>query len=100
VQLVRDAMMDDGRDPGIAGQDLVDAARGRIAFVSGPDVGFEHAADSRQFGADLARDDGRLRTRLPPRFVIGGKEKQLAFNLLAQGAEADIESMTDEVIDT
>ena len=48
MQLVSQSMMDHGLHAGIAQQDLIDAARGRIAVVGGQHIAVEQAAQRRQ----------------------------------------------------
>jgi hypothetical protein len=57
---MRDAVVQDCDDPGIANQDLVGAAGGRIAEKCGSHVVVDQFADRPEFGAEQSDDHRRL----------------------------------------
>jgi hypothetical protein len=54
---MRQAVVDHGRDAGVAEQDLVHAARGGVAFVGGLHIGDEEFADARDAVEERAGDE-------------------------------------------
>ena len=75
VEDMREAMVDDGRDAGIAEQHLVDALRGRVAVVGGADVGVEQRAHFRQFLGEGDDDACRAATVGIEQFGDAGAER-------------------------
>ena len=60
MQLMRQPVVDDGRDARVAGEHFVDALRGRVAFVGGQNVGLEQPANLRQAAGEIANQLLRL----------------------------------------
>ena len=99
-QRVGQAVMGDGRNAGIAGQYFVDAASGRIAFVSGVDIGFQHGTRiSGKLAAKCRTIANGLFAMLVAGRVLAGDELQLANDLLNEFAQGFVERVSHEIVD-
>ena len=122
IEFVRQPVMDDGHDAGIAEQHLVDAARGRVAVEGSLYIGVEERAYRGQRGGELPHNihcagfefllgDGRLPARiaqlqahLPQQCVQRGIKREAdveIFALLTQiaGTKAHREERTAQGLD-
>ena len=100
VQHVRQAMMRDRRDAGIADQHLVDAARRGIALERGANIAVQQPAHVGQARGELAHHIDRRTAGWPPRRALHRRdERELAPHLVRQLPQRGIQRVADEVVD-
>ena len=96
VQLVRQPVVDDGVDAGVAQQHLVHAVGRRVALVGGQHVGVEQAPDARQGESELVHDVCGAQVQVTRRQVLCAVAvAQLQPHLRGQGAEHLVQRVAD-----
>ena len=100
VERMREPVMDDGLDAGIAEQHLVEALGRRIAVVGRAHVAIEHFENSRQLIGKFLHDGARCLVGIHEAFR--GKrrrERQLANDLRMQRIQRLAKRMADEIVE-
>ena len=85
VELVREALVGDGGDAGVAEDRLVEAGRGRVALVGGAHVAAEQLPDGGQPPREIVDDLAAARLAdLAVTLVVRAREQQAAAHLFVQ----------------